>query len=211
MKKLIVCLVAIVAVLMFAGLTTVHAWPYTEVEGFVNPYVGTVVDDGTYTTFGEVQYTFNVTKASYWNDYVLTPDPYLGPDPNPLAAMDGISLEFNSNTFQSFGAVLPGYTPPDWTFFPASTYEIGISGSTLGLGGQLQFSVKDVVVLNEALIDPDLWQEDAIWGQSWLSTDTLGGGDGGSTALVPEPGTLILFGSGLVGLFYVRRKKAFNI
>ncbi len=32
----------------------------------------------------------------------------------------------------------------------------------------------------------------------------------GTYAPVPEPGTILLFGAGLAGLFYVRRTKTFN-
>ena len=63
--------------------------------------------------------------------------------------------------------------------------------------------------MNPALVDSSLWGEEAIWGQSWSARDTLGGSDGGSTAPVPtpEPGTLVLLGSGLIGLIYLKRRK----
>lgn len=206
MKKLIVCLVAIVTVLLFGGLTTVYAYPFIYVEGYVDPYVGTVIDDGTITTFGDVTYTFYVTDNG-----------------GTGASMNAMSLEFENDVFSSFGSVVSPL-PADWTFDTlASSDSISLlggesiacptcTGTPIAVGDYLQFTVKEVVVYNEALVPGNgLWQEGQIWAQSWSVFDTIGLGDGGSTALVPEPGTLMLFGSGLVGLFYVRRSKTFNI
>ena len=198
MKKILVCLVAIVAMLSFVGLTSVHAFPYIEVEGFVNPLTGTKVNNGTTTSFSDVLYYFNVV------------------DDMNGAEMDSISLEFENDVFESFGAVVASM-PNDWKYSLAnsalSVYQLGDAGTTIAKGEKLMFTVKDVVVYNAALVPGSgLWQEgnSDIWGQSWNAGDDLGGGDGGSTAVVPEPGTLLLLGSGLVGLFYVRRSKAFT-
>lgn len=197
MKKVIVCLVAILTLFLLAGLTSVHAYPYQEVEGFVNPTSATtIIDNGTTTTFSEVSYLFNVTYADFG------------------AEMDSLSLEFEKDVFAGFGAIsfdMPG----DWSYSvlspPTSWYMLANAGTTVGMGDQLRFTVSDVVVYNDALAGNALWQEGQIWAQSWVSGDDLGGNDGGSTALVPEPGTLMLFGAGLAGLFYVRRSKVFNI
>lgn len=219
MKKGIVCIAAIFAVLCFGGLNTADAWPYIEVEGFVNPYTGTVSNNGTTTRFGKVTYTFNVMTASPLSvDNPSTPwfDPWNPPVDLP-SYMNGLSLEFEKDVFKSIGAVTFS-DPDDWAYYmyeiAGSRYELGVAGETgtlLGVGDRLVFSVEDVVVYNAALVPGNkLWQEGDIWGQSWDADDTLGGNDGGSTTLVPEPGTLMLFGSGLAGLFYVRRSRVFN-
>jgi len=199
MKKLIVCLVTIFAVLSFVGLTSVYAYPYIEVEGFANPTsFGTVTDnlDGT-TTFSDVQYRFNVVTADFG------------------AMVNKLNLEFESDVFKSLGS-LSFNNPLDWssstmTSSSGSVYEIASAGTTIGAGQKLVFTMADVVVYNAALAGDALWQEGQMWGQSWDAYDTNGGHDGGSTALVPEPGTILLFGAGLVGLYYVRRTKVFNI
>ena len=200
MKKFIVCLVAIVALLSFGSLTSVDAYPFIEVEGFANPTVATsIVDNGTTTTFSEVMYRFNVMTAD------------LG------ALLNYVSLEFEGDVFASVGS-LAFNNPADWTVSTVTSsagnlYELMNAGTALDQGQNLTFTVSDVVVYNDALVPGNtLWQEGAaIWGQSWSADDTLRGGDGGSTALVPEPGTFLLFGAGIAGLFYVRRTKVFNV
>lgn len=197
MKKIMVCLVVIFAMISFVGLTTVHAYPFIEVEGFVDPYVGTVVNNGATTTFSEVEYSFIVTSAA------------------PGAEMNFLSLGFDVDVFAGFGSL--SLIPVDWTYTlttspEGNTYTMTTAGTTIGVGEQLNIIISDLVVYNEALVPGnDLWQEGQIWAQSFLAGDTLGGGDGGSTTLVPEPGTLMLFGLGLTGLLYVRRTNIFNI
>ena len=104
-----------------------------------------------------------------------------------------------------------GYDPNDWTTSnlvssSGSFYTLSAAGSPLGVGDSLSFAV-DVLLYSAALSDSTLWNEGQVWGQSWMARDTLGGGDGGSTAPVPEPGTMILLGTGLVGLASLGRRK----
>ncbi len=198
MKKFLVVITVLFAVISFAGISSVEAYPYIEVEGFVNPWAGMVTDNGNgTTTFSDIEYIFNVTLAS------------------DGAKMNYLSLEFENDVFAGVGALI-STLPSDWTYTLLtpiggnSSYEIGSAGTTLGQGEKLIFHISDIVVYNTALSSPVPWQEGGIWGQSWQAGDTLDRGDGGSTALVPEPGTLMMFGSGLVGLFYVRRKGIFK-
>lgn len=175
----------------------VEAGPFLEVEGFVNPYVGTDIDNGDGTvTFTELLYTFNVTSAE------------------PGVELSSLALEFESDVFVDPG-LISDINPADWTttLFPSlsgSTYQIATAGTTLAAGDMLSFRMLNVVMYEAALTDGTLWQEGQVWGQSWTAGDTSGfffGGDGGSTALNPEPGSLLLFGSGLTALGLLGRKK----
>jgi hypothetical protein len=206
MKRVIVCLVAIFVVFSFVGLASVYAYPALEVEGFVDPTTATLTYDSVNktTTFSQVFYHFDVMTADFGG------------------LLDRISVEFENDVFAGLGSIV-GTNPTDWSYDTVGSYvrgnTIGVfpaettgGGTLLGLGDTLRFTVSDLVVYDAAVVPGNnLWQEGQIWAQSWTVHDTLGGGDGGSTALVPEPGTLMLFGAGIAGLFYVRRTKLFNI
>jgi hypothetical protein len=162
------------------------------VEGFVGPYSHVDNGDGT-STFSQIDYIFRVTTAD------------LG------AEMRYLSLEFESDVFASPGT-LTGINPADWstmmlTSSSGNVYQIASAGTTLGEGETLSFSVMDAILYNDALVSPKLWQEGQIWGQSFVAGDTRGGYDGGSTTLAPEPGTLFLLSSGMLGAGYYMRRK----
>ena len=192
MKKLSrILTLTILSVFLVAG--TAMAFPYTAVEGNVNPYAATITDngDGTSVLTG-LQYTFTVT------DSMLN------------AEMDFLSLEFEGDLFFSVDNV-QFLQPTNWSVNQlisgaGNIYELASAGTTIGVGESLQFTV-DVVMNNAAFTDSSLWQEGQIWGQSWMSGDTLGGGDGGSTSPVPEPATILLLGTGLLGMVAFGRKR----
>lgn len=140
MKKTIICLITILTVFSFAGLTNVDAYPFQKGEKLAG--IGSIS-----SVFPEA-WSYETLVSGSGNIY------------------------------------LPG--------------NAGIRG-----GNTLHFVVNDVAVINAA--------EGPVWEQSWLSGDSHEGNRSGLTALVPEPGTLILFGSGLAGLLYVRHKKVFNL
>ena len=172
------------------------AFPFTEVVGYVSLGSATVVDnlDGTSTITG-LEYFFTVTD-----------------DAGTGAEMDMLSLEFEGDVF-SYVSTAYDYNPTDWTSSTISStnssYTLSIAGTTLGVGETLSFSI-DAIIFTDALTNASLWDEGQIWGQSWFSSDTLEGGDGGSTAPVPEPTSMLLFGTGIAGLavFHRKRKKS---
>ena len=192
MKK-ISALLFIAAMLTYSNL---FAYPFLEVEGFVNPFPSGVVisDNGNGTsTISRIDYWFTVTTA------------------DDGAKMNSLSLEFEGDVFASIGSIF-GIDPNDWTTLTrislsGNEYQINSAGTVLGAGEKLSFSMLNVIIYNEALTNSSLWQEGQIWGQSWAARDTYGGGDGGSTAPVPEPATIFLLGSGLLGVGIFLRKK----
>jgi hypothetical protein len=179
---------------MFLISPSLYAFPFIEVEGFVDPTAASLTDlgDGT-SAITNLVYFFSVTRS------------YSG------ALMDYISLEFESSVFKSLYEgkinVLSGWTKS--IFLPEkpedSTYLELTAGTPIGLGQTLSFSV-DAIIYNAALLDPSLWREGDIWGQSWFAFDTNNGGDGGSTAPVPEPTAMLLFGTGLVVSGFLGKK-----
>lgn len=197
MKKILICTLLILFSFGVA-VSNVDAYPYVEVEGFVKSALGTITDnlDGT-STISQVDYLFRVIGADFG------------------AEMNYLSLEYEDEVFLSMGALV-NLDPADWAVtnppltssITGSTYQIVSAGTTIGVNETLEFSVLNVVMYNDAFTDPTLWQEGQVWAQSWMANDTLGGGDGGSTSVVPEPGTIFLLGTGLIAAgYYVRRRK----
>ncbi len=196
-------ILAAVAIMLMAGSAMASPFgPHLEITGWVNPNYASLdenVVDGTTTL--DVEYLFSVDNAIEG------------------AEMNLLSLEFERDVFASVNSFTVT-NPDDWAvsefdepFTGFSRYEIssaGTTGTTLGKGDKLVISAK-LTLFNDALTNADLWDEGQIWGQSWVALSTLGLGDGGSTAPVPEPATLFLLGSGLAGLaLYGRRKKQYK-
>lgn len=192
-KRLKLCVLVLASVfLLLSG--TVFAFPI-EVEGFVNPGNAIYEDLGDgFTQVGGLEYTFKVVFAL------------------KDAEMNYLQVEFENDVFRSVSAAY-NYDPSDWSTSAANTrdslYALSFAGSTIGAGETLSFDV-DVIMYTVALTDSGIWNEGQVWAQSWASRDTWNGIDGGSTAPVPEPATMLLLGTGLVGLAGIGRKKFFK-
>ena len=186
-----VSLFMILAICLVSG--SAMAFPFIEVEGFVYPSAATITDNGNGTsTINGLTYIFNVTGDGGFG-----------------AEMNFLSLEFENDVFQSVSTAFE-YSPENWISSNLSSigswYTMSSAGTTIGIGESLKFAV-DVVIFNDALTDDSLWNEGQVWGQSWYASDNMRGGDGGSTAPVPEPATLLLLGCSLVGLARVSHNK----
>jgi hypothetical protein len=168
-----------------------YAFPCIEVEGFVNPSAVTVTDRGDGTTYvANLIYSFTVTYS--WFE----------------AEMDALSLRFSNDVFKEI-TLVNYYLPSNWTHKTFVTndnsYLLSLGGSTIGVGETLSFSL-DTVMFSQALGNPSFWEKGQLWVQSWTAGDTLGGGDGGTTAPVPEPTAMLLFGTGLVVSGFLGKK-----
>jgi len=197
-----------VALALFLGILffapNVFAYP---VLGYVDPASGSAYSLAT-TTSGTATYSFRIGDIS----------PY---------TLGGINVSFEDDVFDPANTyVIPGSQPSGWTlsFGPsfgglhiASTSDpsnIGIA-SNHALSFQVHFKL-----LQDALTLDSLgaWSEGGPWQQGWAPTyidaqgNNISGSIGGSTAPVPEPATMLLFGISLItvagyGRYRIKRNK----
>ncbi len=196
--RLVGGLILVGSILVMSGVAM--AFPYIEVEGFVDSRNATQTNLGDgLIQFEGLEYSFHVTGSMNG------------------AQMDYLSLEFENDVFKEITTGPYNYNPDDWKsssisssssiYFVSRADSNTQPGTPVGFGSGLSFLV-DAIIFESALSDASQWDEGQIWSQSWIASDTRGGGDGGSTAhATPEPVTMLLVGTGLVGLAGVRGKR----
>jgi hypothetical protein len=195
MEKRVNILVAMVVMLLAVGCWSGRAMAFS-VSGSANPDGSSLTSIGGGLSTVDVEYTFSVFDVV-----------------SPGDSMYFLKLDFENDVFAD-GTIL-GVSSPSSTWSNAGwvdsgtihhEYFIGDIGD-IGLGDSLRIDA-NVTIFDLALTDDSLWDEGGVWQQKFSGLAATEGGlpglpsidtFGGSTA-VPEPGTLLLLGSGLLGL-----------
>jgi len=211
MKKLILCAILVVTAMLVT--TNIHATTLPWLDFGSNMYW----DSNTNTlSDGGLSYVNSLT----YRDGTIVPPPFFPPSDGILFNQVTFSISFdgsNSNDWINIGSYFYANldvvgSPIDPLNSAPNPYVVNIasSGLLLDTGNGSQWADEMGDVLNLSLLYP------ARLNLAWLGSSTdLGNGlyqinANGKVAPIPEPGTLILFGLGLVGLFYVRRTNTFN-
>ncbi len=156
-----------------------------DIDVVANPFVDPSYNFYT-STSGQVQYMITNLSSS-------------------TVVLDVFQLKFESAVFAAFSAVTPGFTSSgEWLM---------ASGLGLAPGSSILLTVNYTLNAPAPMLT---WSEGGPWQQSftgyWADWSTIPPTlalDGGSSALTPEPTTLLLLGSGLLGLGWrARRRKA---
>lgn len=167
---------------------------------------GTVAfSDIPYFTFGDTQYfqfVYDMQETGETGSLLLSID-------DIILSVDGVNLWNYDNA--AFGSII------------LNSVEDSHTSTPLGNGGDMELYVpvahftglaltgssllKFTVTQSQSDNGPDEWV--VLGSGSFFGPDDSIGDDdnGGGQAVVPEPSTLVLLGSGLLGLFYAGRKR----
>jgi hypothetical protein len=145
-----------------------------------------------------LDYTETLSGTDYQYDFTLTND--------DIATIDELYIEFN--TVDPFVDFISATSPSEWDFFDGPGQDISPSnnywvGWTANFGNELEvlqdlqgFSITTVTQISNF---------DFSW--NWDRFNISVGSLASNNAPVPEPTTMLLFGTGLVGLFGARLRK----
>jgi hypothetical protein len=176
------------AAAMILGLSANHA-SAINIYVSANPYIGGYDED--VTTSGFVDYTVSHDAATAFS-------------------VTYFQLQFESSVFTSFDFVSSSINGSSGPALSEAGELLTGGGFTLGAGST--WVIRVAYTLADAATKLK-WSESLPlglppWAQGYFGIGTVAGGfagDGGSTELAPEPGTLMLLGSGLLSLGVVKR------
>jgi hypothetical protein len=194
------------AVVALLAIGARDASAYLNIYALANPWVNPGGYNPNTTTSGVVEYT-------------------VYHEANSNEGLSYFDLKFDGSVFSSFaltGAKING-SAVSLSFFDVFTDLVSFDGIQYTTGGYPGLPVGSVMTLtfNYSLLGPanSLYWPDGDghpWAQSFTGLGqqynpllppfrNVGHWDGGSTGLAPEPGTLMLLGSGLASLGVVKR------